>query len=268
MSTSIDVKAGEQQLYFRAGGEWCYLWTPKSFRTDRPVPVIVHHHGFEGYVNAQSADWLEEDYKIGLLRAVMAAGDGCAVAGSHACGDHCGHPGAVEANRALFETLVAQPFVDPSRIGLMGGGMGGALIWNSVLGPLAGKVKAVAVLQSVASLEAFIRAQRHKWMVLQAYDLPADASDDEAVARVAPHDPLNRLQRIPQGTALPHTAIYHGARDEDVILETHALPLAEALRKAGGSVSLEVFADVEHAVYMMGDSIEARLTQFFSRALV
>lgn len=46
----------------------------------------------------------------------------------------------------------------------MGGGLGDLLIGNSVLGPLAGRVKAVAVLQSVHSLEAFIREQRHKWM--------------------------------------------------------------------------------------------------------
>lgn len=47
----------------------------------------------------------------------------------------------------------------------MGGGLGDLLIWNSVLGSLAGQVKAVAVLQSVHGLGAFIREQRHKWTV-------------------------------------------------------------------------------------------------------
>ena len=276
MSNLRGVKVGEQQWFFRAGGEWCYLWTPKNFRADQPIPVVIHHHGGGGYVNSQSADWLEEDYKASLLAAIMVAGNGYAVSGSHACGDHCGNPAAVAANRALFETLVAQPFVDSGRIGLMGGGLGGALVWNSVLGPMAGRVKAVAVLQGVASLEAFIRAQRHKSLVLQAYSLPADTPDDEAVARVAPHDPLPRLQGLAQGTRLPRTAIYHGALDEGVVFETHALPLSEALRSAGTDVILESFPGVKHydrdyptrgALYNMGDPMKMRLTSFFSSAV-
>ena len=261
------VRDGEQVIYFRAGGQWCYVWTPASFRRDKPAPFVLHHHGYGGYVVEDSADWLEEGYKIDLLKAVMAAGEGCAVAGSHACGDHCGNPAGVEAGRALFETLVGLPFFDARRVGLMGGGMAGALVWNLILGPLASRIKTVAVLQSVVSLEAFIRGQRHKWMVLQAYGLPEDAADDEAVAGVVPYDPLPRLQRLPRGTPLPRTAIYHGARDEDVVCDAHAVPLADALRTVGGDVSLEVFPDVEHAVYDMGRSIEQRLTRFFSSAL-
>ena len=263
----LSLTDGEQRLFFQAGGEWCYLWTPPTFRREEPIPVVIHHHGFEGYVRADSADWLEEDYKVELLRAVMSAGGGCAVAGSHAGGDHCGNPISVAANAALYETLAACPFLAADRIGLMGGGLGGLLIWNSVLGPLAGRVKAVAVLQSVHSLEAFIREQRHKWMVLAAYGLPPDLADDEAVAAVAEHDPLPRLQRLPVGTPLPRTAIYHGELDEDAPLVSHTRPLAEALRRAGGEVTLECFAGVGHAVYMMGAPIQDRLRAFFATAL-
>jgi dipeptidyl aminopeptidase/acylaminoacyl peptidase len=265
--TALDLKDGEQQLFFQAGGEWCYLWTPKSFRRDRPIPAVIHHHGFEGYLRDGAADWLEEDYKVGLFEAVMAAGGGCAVAGSHACGDHSGHDAAVAANAALFEALAESPFIAADRIGLMGGGLGGLLIWNSVLGPLAGRVRAVAALQSVNSLEAFIREQRHKWMVLAAYGLPPDTADDEAVRAVTAHDPLPRLQRLPAGTPLPQTAIYHGADDEDAPPGTHALPLAEALRTAGGRVTIEIFPGVGHAVYMMGEPIQERLRAFFGEAL-
>jgi acetyl esterase/lipase len=267
MASIMNLHDGEQKVFFRAGGEWSYLWTPGTFRRAQPIPVVIHHHGFGGYVTEDSADWLEEDYKIGLLRAVMAAAGGCAVAGSHAGGDHCGRPDAVEANHALFEALCGTLFFDADRIGLMGGGLGGLLVWNSVLGPLSGRVKAVAVLQSVTSLEAAIRAQTYKWVYLQAYGLPADMPDDDAVASVAPYDPLLRLQRLAYGTPLPQTAIYHGAGDEDVPLEMHAIPLAEALRKAGADVTLEVFPDVEHSVYMMGRPIEARLTECFSQSL-
>jgi dipeptidyl aminopeptidase/acylaminoacyl peptidase len=268
MTAMQELQDGVQKIFFRAGGEWCYLWTPEAFRRDRPLPVVIHHHGAEGYVTEHSADWLEEDYKVGLLTAVMGAAGGCAVAGSHACGDHSGNPGAVAANAALFEALAQTPGIDSKRVGLMGGGLGGALIWNSVLGPLAGRVKAVAVLQSVASLEAFIRAQRHKWMVLAAYGLAADTPDDEAVRAVAPHDPLPFLRQLPYGTPLPRTAIYHGADDDDVFPETHAVPLERALKKAGADVTFELFPNVGHAVYMMGAPIQLRLAAFFSSSFM
>jgi hypothetical protein len=91
MTPELELGDGEQRVFFRAGGEGCYLWTPASFSVDGKVPVVIHHHGARGYVRQGSADWLEEDYKVSILRAVMSGG-GCAVAGSHACGDHLGKP--------------------------------------------------------------------------------------------------------------------------------------------------------------------------------
>ncbi|MFQ6053589.1 MAG: alpha/beta hydrolase family protein, partial [Candidatus Bathyarchaeia archaeon] len=224
---------GEQRVFFQAGGEWCYLWTPETFRRGEPVPVVIHHHGARGYVREGAADWLEEEHKVAYLKAVM-AGCGCAVAGSHACGDHWGNAEAVAANGALFQALLDSPHVDTGRIGLVGGGLGGVLVWNSVLGPLSGRVRAVAVMQAVASLEAVIREHKFKAPCLRAYGLPEDTPDDEAVARLAPHDPLSRLGQLPPGTPLPRTAIYHGAEDANIPPETNAIPLAEALRRAGG----------------------------------
>ena len=266
MNTLPALHNGEQQVFFQAGGEWCYLWTPPTFRIDRPAAVLIHHHGATGYVREGAADWLEEDYKAHYLRIIMAA-SGCAVAGSHACGDHWGNACAVAANAALFRTLVASPHVDASRIGLMGGGLGGALIWNSVLGPLAGQVKAVAVLQAVASLESIVRAHQFKAPCIEAYGLPEETPDDAAMAVLARHDPLPRLQALAPGTALPRTAIYHGAVDDSVEPDTNAVPLADALRRAGAQVELEIFAGVEHAVYEMGKPIEERLRAFFGSAL-
>ena len=46
--------------------------------------------------------------------------------------------------------------------------------------------------------------------------------------------------------------------------ETNAIPLAEALRRAGGNVELNVFADVEHNVIAMGKPMEDMLKKFFS----
>ncbi len=52
--------------------------------------------------------------------------------------------------------------MDLARVGLLGGGLGGVLVWNTVLGPLAAKVKAAAVLQAVASLEDIMRNSQFK----------------------------------------------------------------------------------------------------------
>ena len=257
---------GEQKVFFQAGGEWCYLWIPLSFRRSKPIPVVIHHHGAGGFVRDGSADWLDQEAKVAYLRAVM-GGAGCAVAGSHACGDHWGNAGAVAANGALFEALVESPHIDAARVGLMGGGLGGALVWNSVLGPMAGRLKAVAVMQAVVSLEAVIREQKFKAPCLRGYGLPEDTPDDEAIQRIAPNDPLPRLQRLAPGTPLPRTVIFHGAEDDNIPPETNAIPLAEALRKAGGDVTLELFPGVGHAVYAIGEEIERRLKAFFSSSL-
>jgi len=266
MSSIPKLHDGEQRVFFQAGGEWCYLWTPETFLKDKQVPAVIHHHGARGYVKDGSADWLDEEGKAAYLRAVM-AGCRCVVAGSHACGDHWGDASAVAANRALFEALVECPSMDSARVGLIGGGLGGALVWNSVLGPFAGRVKAVAVMQAVASLEAVIREHRFKAPCLKAYGLPGDMQDDEAIASIAVYDPLPRLQRLAIGTPLPRTAIYHGAQDPNIPPETNAIPLAKALMKAGGNVTLELFPDVGHSVYVMGKPIEERLRSFFATSL-
>jgi dipeptidyl aminopeptidase/acylaminoacyl peptidase len=260
------LEDGEQRVFFKAGGEWCYLWTPETFRRDEPVPVVIHNHGARGYVREGSADWLEENYKVAYLKAVM-EGSSCAVTGSHACGDHWGNAEAVAANGALFDALVECPYMDEGRLGLMGGGLGGALVWNSVLGPMARRVKAVVVMQAVACLEAVIREHKFKAPCLRAYGISEDTPDDEAVTVITMHDPLPRLQRLVSGTPIPRTAIYHRAKDTNIPPETNAIPLAEALREAGGDVALELFPDVEHSVYGMGKPIEERLRAFFASSL-
>ena len=88
------LKDGEQKIFFKAGSEWCYLWTPKKFRKDDPIAVVIHHHGARGYVSDGEADWLDAPSKAAYLQAVMEGGR-CAIAGSHACGDHWGNPDSV-----------------------------------------------------------------------------------------------------------------------------------------------------------------------------
>ena len=116
-------------------------------------------------------------------------------------------------------------------------------------------------------VEAVIREQKFKAPCLRAYGLPEDTPDEEAIARILPHDPMPRLQNLEPGTPLPRTAIYHGSRDANIPAATSAVPLSEALGRAGAEVELELFPDVEHNVYGMGKPIEERLRAFFAKAL-
>lgn len=259
----MKLMKGEQKKYFKAGGEWCYIWTPPGYDPAKPAPVVIHHHGARGYIRDGESDWLDTSSKAAYLRAVM-ANSRAVIAGSHACGDHWGNNCAVDANAALLKHLDSVKGLDTSRLGFMGGGLGGALIWNSVLGPYAGRVKQVAVMQAVANLSAVIREQKFKDVCLKAYDLPSNTSDDKAIKKILPYDPMPRLEKLSKNTTLPRTIIYHGAKDENIPVDTNAIPLATALRKAGADVTLELFEGVEHNTYAMGKPMEDRLRSFFS----
>ena len=252
----------EQRIYFKAGGEWCYLWTPKTFKVKGKTPVLMHHHGAGGCVREGAADWPDTESKAAFLKAIMEKG--IAVAGSHACGDHWGNPCAVAANAAMLKELDATPGLDTSRLGLMGGGLGGTLVWNSVLGPLAGRAKLTAVLQAVANLDATIREKKFRDVTLKAYGFTPETSDEVAYRVIKPSDPMPKLKAMKKGMRLPRVAIYHGSKDHNIPAETNAIPLAEALRRAGGEVELNVFPEVEHNVYAMGKEMENKLRAFFS----
>jgi acetyl esterase/lipase len=262
-SSAIELKEGRQKVFFRAGGEWCYLQTPESFTLENKVPVVIHHHGAGGYVKKKKADWLGSKPKAAIMQAV-AEGSGCAIAGSHACGNHWGSPCSVTANEALLSVLDICPGLDTKRLGLLGGGIGGALIWNSVLGPFKERVKLVAVLQAVASLEAIIREQRFKKVCLKAHGIPKNTGDDMAIGTILPCDPLPGLKKLDGKTGLPKTAIYHGAKDKFIPAHSHAIPLAEALKEAGGEAELFLFPERGHDIYAMGKQIERWLKDFFS----
>jgi hypothetical protein len=258
-----ELHDGEHKVFFKADGEWCYLWTPPSFKVNDKIPIVISNHGAGGYVRKKDADWLRTESKIAFLRAIM-EGATCAIAGSHACGDHWGNACAVNANAVLLKALDGCNGLDTNRLGLIGGGLGGTLVWNSVLGPFEGRVNLVAVLQAVANLKAIIIGQQFKEACLKAHGLPKNTPDDEAVAKIRPYDPMHKVNRLEKGTKLPRTAIYHGAKDIILPPEDHAIPLAEAIKTAGGAVDLNIFDEVEHNVYAMGRPMEEKLREFFS----
>jgi dipeptidyl aminopeptidase/acylaminoacyl peptidase len=252
---------GEQRVYFKSGGEWCYLWTPKTFKVKDKIPILVHNHGAGGYIKENAADWPDTDWKASVLKSIMK--NVIAVAGSHACGDHWGNPCAVAANAALLKDLDSCSSLDTKRLGLMGGGLGGCQVWNSVIGSYAGRVKIVAVLQAVARLKATINEKKFREVTLKAYGFPPETLDEEAYKVIKKSDPLPRIQ-ILKGAKLSKVAIYHGSKDGNIPVETNAIPLAEALRRAGAEVELNVFPGVEHNVYAMGSEIEERIRKHFS----
>lgn len=258
-----DLRNGEQKVFFKAGDQWCYLWTAPSFNLHKKIPVVIHHHGAGGYVKNKRADWLMTESKSALLKAVMEGG-ACAIAGSHACGAHWGNTCAVNANVALLRVLDKCPGFDTNRLGLIGGGLGGALVWNSVLGPFEDRVKLVAVLQGVANLEAVIKEHRFKEACLKAHGIRKKTPDDEVIVKIQQHDPMQKLKSLKKGTRLPKTAIYHGAKDTNIPPATHAILLADSLKMAGGKVDLEIFDEMEHNVYEMGRSMEKKLRDFFT----
>ena len=118
----MKLEKGEHQYYFKAGDEWCYLWTPSSFEPTNPAPVVIHHHGARGYVRNCESDWLDTKSKVDYLRAVSSE-SGAIISGSHACGDHWGNECSVKANAALLQYLETLEGVDTNRLGFMGGGL-------------------------------------------------------------------------------------------------------------------------------------------------
>ena len=59
MTAIPSLRDGEQKVFFKAGGEWCYLWIPASYENSKPVPVVIHNHGARGYVRDGESDWLD-----------------------------------------------------------------------------------------------------------------------------------------------------------------------------------------------------------------
>ncbi len=271
MTTPIpQLKDGEQTAYFQAGGEWCFLKTPASYRAaGQPVPCVIQCHGHHGYVKDGEADWLTEEFKLAFVNSLV--DKGVAVASSHATGNHWGRPSAVAANAALLDALLSGANLDAGRMGLWGGGLGGALLWNSVTGPMLGRLKAVVLQQATISYESVIRNHKFKSFLLEAYGLPADAPDDLAVAALAFNDPVTRTRLLigEKGQALagelPETLFIHGDVDENMLYEENPVRLSHVLGPLGATFSFHTFEGVGHATYQLGDTAAQVLTGFFGR---
>ena len=119
-------------------------------------------------------------------------------------------------------------------------------------------------MQAVANLSATIKEQKFKAVCLKAYNIPSDTPDEKAISLIQDNDPMIKLQKLERSRFLPRTVIFHGEKDENIPPDTNAIPLSNALKKAGADVTLELFGDVEHNTYAMGKPMEERLKIFFS----
>ena len=269
-----NLKDGEQTVFFQAGGEWCYLRTPATYRahasSGASVPCVVHCHGNRGYVREGAADWLNEEDKSIFVRALVDAG--MAVSGSHGTGNHWGRPSAVAANGALFDALVSRANVDKARMGLMGAGLGGAAVWNSATGPLLGRVRAAVLQQALLSYESVIRHGKFKDQLLASYGIPADMPNDLAVSSLSHNDPLTRTRLLvaEKGSAaaglLPELLFVHGDVDQNILYPENPLALSRELNACGARYSFQTFQGVGHATYDLRERAAGPIARFFRKA--
>ena len=269
--TILNLANGAQTVFFKSGGEWCYLRTPESYTAQSsPTPFVIQCHGNGGYVRDGEADWLDEESKTFFLNALL--NKGIAVAGSHGTGNHWGRPDAIAAYSALFDTLTSQPGLSSNQTGLMGGGLGGAALWNSVTGPLLGRIQAVVPQQATLSYESVITAGKFKSPLLEAYGLPADTPNDLAIAALSYNDPLNRTRLLvaqhghEASSLLPKVMFVHGDVDENMLYEENPVALSEVLKSCGAKYSFETFKGIGHATYDLREKASSPIATFFEKS--
>ena len=264
------LQNGAQTVFFKAGGQWCYLRTPGSFHSDNPpIPCVIQCHGNRGYVRDGEADWLIEKPKRLFLDILNQ--HGFAVAGSHATGNHWGRPSAVAANAMLFDSLAKHPIINQDSIGFMGGGLGGALIWNTITGPLLGKVRSVVLQQATLSYESVILNRKFKGPLLKAYGIPASTPDKTAIQTLSYNDPIKRTQTLAKeypGKAinlLPKVLFVHGDEDENMLYLENPIALSKVLDQWKADYSLHTFKGIGHATYDLGEIAARPIVTFFSK---
>lgn len=229
------------------------------------MPLIVYCHGNGGYVRrtedgSGETDWTKlpagEANKRLFVDSLVGAG--FAVAASDAYGMHAwGNPQSVGATAALLSCVLEGANVDATRVGLWGGGAGGAVAWSSALGPLMGKVRAVAMQQSCLSYESVIRHGKFKDVLLEGgYGMPADTPDDNAVEALKHNDPLYRTSLLiaelgdaAAAAALPPAFFLHGDADENILFDENPVALGKVLESCGAAHTFHTPAGVGHNVY-------------------
>jgi hypothetical protein len=217
-----------------------------------------------------AAEWVD---RPGSKMTVDALVDkGFAVAGSDLSGDHWGRPAGVAANVSLYNFLMDNTNVDAGRVGMFtGAGMGGTALWNSVIGPLHGKVKSVVMMQALVSLAGMFPAWRRN--VMEAYGLALNTDDAVAIASLAQNDPLTQTQNLlsVKGAAfakgLPEVYWLHGVLDKPVNYEANPVALTTLLKKHGVKCTLKGYKNKGHDLHLMPEEMTKLIAEFFVKTL-
>ena len=267
------LQNGAQTLFFQVAGEWCFLRTPGTYVTaGNPISCVIFCHGNSGYVRdgdyrVSAKDILDDEGKSIFIRTLIDAG--IAVAGSHAKGSAWGTPDAVFCYAALFHALLDEVNLDRKRMGMLGGGLGAAALWGAAVGPLLGKVQAVALQQAALNFESVIRERKFKADLLKAWGLPGDADDDLAVSTLVHSDPLQRTRKliVEKGVStrdlLPDVGFFHGDQDENLLYNAHPVEMAKVLDSCGAKYLLKTYKGIGHATYEHGQSVADDIRSFF-----
>ena len=270
------LQNGAQTVFFQAATEWCFLRTPSDYVTAGPsIPCVIFCHGNSGYVRdgdyrVSAKDTLDDEGKSIFIRTLIDSG--IAVAGSHAKGSAWGTPDSVFSYVALFHTLLNDANLDSRRMGMLGGGLGASALWGANMGPLLGKVKAVALQQAALNFESVIREQKFKADLLNAWGLPEDADDDLAVSTLAHSDPLQRIRKLvtEKGSdapdLLPEIGFFHGDQDENLLYAANPVAMAEVLEDCGAKYLLKTYKGIGHATYEHGQPVADDIKSFFLHA--
>ena len=145
------------------------------------------------------------------------------------------------------------------------------MLWNSVTGPLLGRLKAICLQQATISYESVIRHGKFKSFLLEAYGLPADTPDDLAVAALSFNDPVTRTRLLigEKGRALaselPEVLFIHGDVDENMLYQENPVRLSGVLGPLGAKYSFQTYEGVGHATYQLGEVAAAALNAYFRR---
>jgi len=233
-------------IFERFGGSWTFRIQPPGFRPSHRVTFCLGCHGHGGYVTESEADWLAPD-SGGRPTLVRLVERGLLVGMSHAAGDAWGNRQAQADCIAFIEGMRERYNLAP-RILLLGRSMGGPLAINLALGPLAGQVARLALLQPVVDLTHRIETHPNDTL-LAAY---GNASTDEWAETVAACCPLAQMAALgARGTAmppLPPARVWQNRSDPTCRIEqTEAL--AALWRRAGGRIDLSILDGEGHTVY-------------------
>ena len=268
------LKDGKQLAFFKCGGSWSYIRTPIGFSSSpsqgKPVPLLIRCRGFGGYVRKGEADWQEKPEQKIVVDAMIQCG--YAVAGSDLTGDHWGRPASVAALVSLYNQLAEYGNLDASRVGMFtGAGMGGMALWNSVIGPLHGKIKAVALIQAIVSMSGMFPSRRTN--IKNAYGIAENTDDVPALSSLAPNDPIIQTRIFLSGRdasfakGFPKTLFLHGDKDEQVDYHENAVTMTNLLKEHGVDCTIETFYGRGHELHTMGNQVAKVMSNFFNASI-